>query len=395
MPWPFTSRNPESAGVLPDESTVPPETRFTFRLFHELARQDSSANIFFSPCSVMLCLAMVYDGARGETRSGMADALELSGLDSEAVESTVARLRSVLQKHEADVQLLISNSLWCNRSISVLPAYTARTREIYDAEVHEIDFAAADAAARINAWVSEKTADKIPHMVDRLNPLTLMVALNAIYFKGLWKQPFQRILTRDEPFTTGSGKKKTLPRMLQMGSFRYSEQREFQAVVFPYQGSRIAMYVFLPARNSSLEKLHSSLSAARWDMWRKQFAQTRGSVHLPRFKMSYSAWLKGSLVNLGMGRAFDPERAEFGGIRNEPPQVWIDQVLHRAVAEVNEEGTEAAAVTMSVIMATSALRPHRPEPYFEMIVDRPFLFLIRDETSGNILFLGSVVDPSA
>ncbi len=198
----------------------------------------------------MLCLAMVYDGARGETRSGMASALELSGLDSAEVESAIARLRAVLQAHEAGVQVLISNLLWCNQSIQVDPAYTTRAHEIYDAEVHEIDFAAADAAARINAWVSEKTAGKIPHMVDSLDRLTLLVALNAIYFKGLWKQPFQRDWTRDRPFTTGSGKEKILPRMLQRGRFRYFEQREFQAVVLPYQGSRIAMHVFFRRETS-------------------------------------------------------------------------------------------------------------------------------------------------
>jgi len=394
MRWPFTRRNPESAALLPDDIAAPPEIRFTFKLFHELARQESSANIFFSPCSVMLCLATVYDGAGGETRSGMANALELTGLDSEGVESTINRLRSVLQGHEADVQLLISNSLWCNQSISVLPAYTTRAHEIYNAEVHEIDFAAADASARINTWVSEKTAAKIPHMVDHLDPLTVLVALNAIYFKGLWKHPFQRILTRDEPFTTGLGQRKTLPRMQQGGTFRYWEQSEFQAVVLPYQGSRIAMYVFLPARNSNLERLHGMLSAARWECWRKQFAEKRGSVHLPRFKVNYSAWLRPALVNLGMERAFDPQRAEFGGIRSEPPPVWIDQVLHRAMAEVNEEGTEAAAATMAMLVG-AALRPQRPEPHFEMVVDRPFLFLIQDEASGTILFMGSVVDPNA
>jgi len=259
MRWPFSLRHREGAAVLPGDAAAPPEIRFTFKLFHALARQDSSANIFFSPYSVMLCLAMVHDGARGETRNGMANALELSGLDPEGVESVITQLRSVLPGHEADVQLLISNSLWCNRSIPVLPAYTTRAREIYEAEIHEVDFAAADATAHINAWVSDKTAAKISHMVDRLDPLTLMVALNAIYFKGLWKRPFQRVLTRDEPFTTGSGKKKTLPRMQQGGTFRYWEQPEFQAVVLPYQGSRIAMYVFLPARNSSLEKLHGVL----------------------------------------------------------------------------------------------------------------------------------------
>ena len=394
MRWPFTRGNPEGAAALPDESSAPPETRFTFKLFHELARQEPSANIFFSPCSVMLCLAMVYDGARGETRSGMASALELSGLDSAGVESVVARLRTVLEAHEAGVQLLISNSLWCNRSIQVDPAYSTRAHEIYDAEVEEVDFTAGAAVGRINAWVSDKTAGKIPHMVDSLDPLTLLVALNAIYFKGLWEQPFQRDWTRDGPFTTGSGKEKILPRMLQRGRFRYFERREFQAVALPYQGSRIAMHVLLPARNSSLQKLQDLLGAARWEDWTKQLAPMKGSVQLPRFKMSYAAQLRGALVNLGMERAFDRERAEFGGIRNRPPQVWIDQVLHRAVAEVNEEGTEAAAATMTVMRAMSAMRP-RPEPEFEMIVDRPFLFLIRDETSGNILFMGSVVDPNA
>jgi serpin B len=394
MPWPFTGRSPQGSAALSDEITAPPETRFTFKLFHALARQDPSANIFFSPCSVMLCLTMVYDGARGETRSEMANGLELFGLDSAGVESEIARLRSVLQTHEAGVQLLISNSLWCNQSIQVDPAFTARAREMYDAEVREVDFAAADTPARINAWVSEKTAGKIPHMVDSLDPLTLLVALNAIYFKGLWRQPFRRDWTRDRPFTTGSGKEKILPLMLQRGRFRYFEQREFQAVALPYQGSRVAMYVFLPARKSSLQKLHGLLSAARWESWMKQPAWMPGSVHLPRFKMSYAAQLRTALVNLGMERAFDAERAEFGGIRNEPPRVWIGQMLHRAVAEVNEEGMEAAAATMGMV-PTSAKGWQRPEREFEMIVDRPFLFLVRDERSGNVLFMGSVLDPSA
>jgi len=153
------------------------------------------------------------------------------------------------------------------------------------------------------------------------------------------------------------------------------------------------MYVLLPERNSSLQKLHDLLGAARWEGWTKQLALTKGSVHLPRFKMNYAAELRGALVNLGMERAFDQERAEFGGIRREPPPVWIAQLLHRAVAEVNEEGTEAAAATM-VVMPMMAMRPQRPEPEFEMIVDRPFLFLIRDEMSGSILFMGSVVDPT-
>ncbi len=391
MRWPFTSSHP--AAALRDETPVDPEISFTFKLFHELTRQDPTANIFFSPCSVMLCLALVYDGATGETRSGMAKALELSGLDAAGVGDVVARLRSLLRGQGAGLQLLIANSLWCNPSIRVDPEYVARVQQIYDAEVREVNFAAPDAVAEINAWVKEKTASKIPHMTDRLDPLTLLVALNAIYFKGLWEHPFQRGLTEDRPFTTGSGRQKSLPRMLQSGRFRYFERRDFQAVVLPYERSRIAMYVFLPARKSSLQALRGSLGAERWQEWRSQFATSLGSVGLPRFKMNYAAQLRDALATLGMDRAFDPKWAEFGGIRSGPPPVWIDQVLHRAMADVNEEGTEAAAATMTGMVAL-AWRPGRPEPEFEMIVDRPFLFLIRDESSGNILFVGSVVDPT-
>jgi serine protease inhibitor len=394
MQWPFTRRNRPGAVALSDTSSASPETRFTFKLFQELARRDSSANIFFSPCSVMLCLTMVYDGARGETRRGMANALEFAGLDSNAVDGVVARLRSVLQAREDGVQLLLSNSLWCNQGIPVDSSYTARARKIYDADVREINFAAADAVARINAWVSEKTAGKIPQMVDRLDSRTALVALNAIYFKGLWKQPFRRDSTRDEPFTTGSGKEKVMPRMLQRGKFRYFKEHGFQAVVLPYQGSRIAMYVLLPNQKSGVGKLNALLSAARWEDWLRRFAWTPGSVHLPRFNMSHMPSLRFALGSLGMERAFDRDRAEFGGIRNEPLPVWIDQILHRAVADVNEEGTVAAAAT-GMMMVTAALRSERPEPEFEMIVDRPFLFLIRDETTGNILFMGSVNDPAA
>ena len=395
MRWPFTRRNMKPPDLLADDRAFAPEIRFTFKLFRELAARYSSANIFFSPSSVMLCLTIVYDGATEETRSDMANALQLSGLDFAGVDGVVSRLRSVAEEQDAGVRLLVSNSLWCSLRIRVDPAFRARTHEVYDAEVFEIDFAAGHVADKINAWVSEKTDGKIARMVDSLDRLTLLVALNAIYFKGIWKQPFQRSWTRDRPFTTGLGKQKIVPLMLQRGRFLYFEQRDFQAVVLPYQGARMAMYVFLPAAKSNLKKVHELLSAAAWEEWTKKFASTLGSVHLPRFKMNYEASLKTALTALGMASAFDPKRAEFGRIHDGPPPIWLDEILHRAVAEVNEEGTEAAAVTMTVMRALSATRREPPEPEFEIIVNRPFLFLIRDEASGNILFMGSLVDPTS
>ena len=177
--------------------------------------------------------------------------------------------------------------------------------------------------------------------------------------------------------------------------FSYRKGTGYQAVRLPYQDENLAMYVFLPAAKSNLKKVHELLSAAAWEEWTKKFASTLGSVHLPRFKMNYEASLKTALTALGMASAFDPKRAEFGRIHDGPPPIWLDEILHRAVAEVNEEGTEAAAVTMTVMRALSATRREPPEPEFEIIVNRPFLFLIRDEASGNILFMGSLVDPTS
>ena len=199
-------------------------------------------------------------------------------------------------------------------------------------------------------------------------------------------------MTHDAPFTTASGSKKILPTMRQGGSFRYLENAQFQAVALPYRGSQMARYVLLPAPDSSLAKLVESLSAARWEEWTRQFTESKGSLELPHFKVDSCMQLARTLIEFGMERAFDGKHAEFGGIQDEAP-LWLDQVLHRAVAEVNEEGTEAAAATM-MVFAGSSLRKQRPEPYFRMIVDRPFVFLVRDEVSGAILFLGFVIDPS-
>jgi serine protease inhibitor len=393
MRWPLSRRRPEGATALFSKASNSPETHFTFKLFHELARKDSAANLFFSPCSVMLCLAMVYDGAQGETRRGMAQALQLSGVDSESFENVVARLRTVLGRHDSDVQLLISNSMWCNQNIQVDPEYTARVRSVYDADICRIDFSSADAAAGINAWINKKTGGKISHMIGGLDPLAVLVALNAIYFKGLWQRPFVEEATRHESFTTGSGREKRLPRMLQFGRFQYFERRQFQAVKLPYRGSRFAMYVILPSTKSSLAELHQLLTAKSWEHWTQKFAERAGSLGLPRFKIDCSINLRAALENLGMERAFDHAHAEFGGIRNEPPLVWVDQVMHRAVGEVNEKGTEAAAAT--AVVCVSSMRPRRPTPSFTMIVDRPFLVLIQDELTGTILFIGSVADPDA
>lgn len=392
MPWPFIRRKSEIAPERQNAAAAFPTTGFAFNLFRELAAQSSSENVFVSPASVRLCLLLLYDGARGETGRCIAEALGLSGVGEEDAQLANASLKSTLQNPSQGVQLSLANSLWYQQGIMVDPKYIARAREMYDADVNPLDFARPDAASRINAWVSKKTAGKITRMAGSFDPLTLLVALNAIYFKGSWATPFRRELTLDAPFVTGTGQKKILPTMLQGGTFRYYEQSEFQSVCLPYLNYDILMYIFLPARNSNLRTFHKALNSAAWERWMKKFENVPGTLRLPRTRIDYAAGLRTALTNLGMGVAFDRERAEFTGIKNDLPAIWIDDILHRTFVEMNEEGTEAAAATMGMVFGAS-MKPQRPQRHFQMIVDRPFLFFISERQTGNILFTGSVADP--
>ena len=388
MPWPFARKSSAVLASDVTEASPSPSTRFAFRLFRELAGGDGS-NVFFSPSSVMLCLAMVHEAASGETRQAMAKALEIAGLNPVDIGLAIAALKAPFRRRE-HVEVMGANSLWCSDHVQVRPEYAAKLRNIYDAELATLDFGSADAVPRINAWVNQKTKGKIGHILDVLSPLAALVAVNAIYFKGRWTKPFERELTRDGLFTTATGQKKQLPMMCHSGRYPYYEERELQAVVLPYEGD-MAMHVILPAAHTDSRQFQQSLSSDAWESRVARFEQVLGTIQMPRFKLDFRARLEPALKALGMERAFDPNRAEFDGIGAERPPVWIDQVLHRAVAEVNEEGTEAAAAT--AITQCMSARIERPPRRFQMIVDHPFFVVIRDETSETILFMGWVGDP--
>lgn len=314
--------------------------RLAFKLFRELVAEDGS-NVFFSPSSVMLCLAMVHEVASGETRQAMAKALEIAGLiDTELV---IDALKAPFRLRE-HVEVRGANSLWLSDRVQVRPEYSARLRNIYDAELATLAFEAPDAVPSINAWVDQKTKHKISHIVDVLSALAAVVAVNAIYFKGHWTRPFERELTRDGLFTTATGQKKQLPMMRQAGRYAYCEDRESQAVVLPYEGD-MAMHIVLPAVRTDLRQYQERLSSNVWESRFARFEKVLGTIQIPRFKLDYHPRLEPALKALGMEPAFDPNRAEFNGIRTDRPPGWIDQVLHRAVADANEEGTEAAAAT--------------------------------------------------
>lgn len=389
MPWPFSWK---SAAVLNGEmveSSASPHSRFAFRLFRELSRGDNNANVFFSPSSVMLCLMLVRELASGETRAAMAKTLEISGLDLAGIEREIASLKLGFEPR-ADAELAVANALFLGRHAEVGAALKAQLHARYDAELTKLDFASPEAIATINAWVNDKTRRKIREIVKEISALAALAAVNAVYFKSLWLKPFQRELTQDRPFRTAFGTKKV--RMMSQGdSYRYFEDREVQVAALPYRGG-ISMYIVLPATKADPRGFQHSLNSGLWESWIARSHSMPGMIQLPQFRVDYEAELKGALCALGMERVFDQNRAQFEHVQTDLPPVWLDRVTHRAVAEVNEEGTEAAAATIAHMVFASAMRS-RPPKQFQMIVDHPFLAVIRDETRKVILFMGWIASP--
>ena len=377
-----------SVGTIIERGPFLPD-RFAFKLFRELVSASVTSNIFYSPFSVLLCLMMVWEGARAETCEAMARVLEII----EDPESCLRFLKSTLTASGSGVELTIANSLWCDEQVRIVPAFLAIAREKYAAEIVSLPFRSRDAVPRINAWVAEKTRGKIGSIVDKLDPLELLLALNAIYFKGMWEEPFEKSRTHEEPFFASGKRAVKVPLMRRFDEYLYHEESAFQAVRLPYQGRRVGMYIFLPSKKSGLPAFLRTLTSSQWAGWMRCFTRTEGMVGLPRFKFEHHVELVPILTTLGMSDAFHPGRAQFDGIAPPPPPLYIGRVAHRALVEVNEEGTEAAAVTLIHVALTSALHATKPR-IFEMIVNRPFFFAVRDDHSNMILFMGAVNDPT-
>ncbi len=386
------SEQPGPADVSDDMFAT--STRFGFKLYGQLVTEYEGQNLFVSTPSVAIALAMTYNGAEGTTKDAMARAMSLEGIDLDEVNASYADLLTLLANPDSAVELSIANSLWARQGLPFKDDFLQRNEDFYRAEIASLDFNDPNAARTINAWVNDKTKGKISAIVSPpINPETILFLINAIYFKGAWTYEFDETLTEDRTFHLLNGSSKGHPRMHQSGYYRYLHNDQFQAVRLPYGSKRMSMYVFLPSQESSLKEFQQSLTAENWWDWMSDFRSTEGDVALPRFRLEFETSLNDALHALGMGIAFDPDNADFSAMFpvSADANVYISNVKHKTFVEVNEQGTEAAAITSIEVGATEFM----PEPpqRFSMIVDRPFFFAIRDDQTGIVLFMGSIVDP--
>lgn len=370
-----------------DTKLVDANTKFGFKLFQEILKQDSKKNVFISPSSVAIALSMTYNGASGETQQAMARALELQGISLQDINQANETLKTTLEKADPDIQLSIANSLWAKQGVAFKPEFLQSNRQFYGAKVTELNFASPDATKIINNWVKENTRGKIDQIVNQIQPDDVLFLINAIYFKGKWTKPFEKSQTTERPFYLSDGSQKQHPMMSQSGQYRYYENETFQAVSLPYGKERLSLYVFLPKKDTNLGAFEQQLSLENWQQWINQFQRRSGSIQLPRFKFDYDVQLNNALKALGMESAFS-NGANFSNMTS--ASVAINEVKHKTFVEVNEEGTEAAAATSVGVMLTSARMPEEP---FQMVVDRPFFCAIRDNKTGTVLFMGSIQEP--
>ena len=294
-----------------------------------------------------------------------------------------------LRAYNPKVEIAIANSIWAHRELKVSPEFLERNREHFGSEVATVDFGDTGAVDTINEWVATNTKGKIDQIIESIGPLDVMYLINAIYFNGRWLDIFDEEETRERTVHLADGMRKQHPMMSRSGRYPYLQGAGFQSVKLPYTRHDIGMYVFLPDRDSSLDQFLVDLTADSWESWMSGFSGGGGEIVLPRFSLEYESLLNSPLTGLGMGVAFDPNRAEFPGIT--PTPVYISRVIHKAVVEVTEEGTEAAAVT--VVVETLLGGVEEGGAKFTFVVDRPFFFAIRDDATGTVLFMGAVYDP--
>jgi serpin B len=364
-------------------------TAFALKLYRQVS--GTNGNCFFSPYSISTALAMTYAGARGETEKQMASALCFS-LPQADLHPAFSKLESDVKAAQKEgIALSVANSLWPHKDYPFKDEYLSLIKREYGVSVTPVDYVKETEKARtaINDWVADRTQDKIRDLIQPgiLDPLTRLVLVNAIYFKGKWEQSFKASDTREASFFTAPGQAVTCQLMARKVKARYATFPALDVLELPYAGGGMSMAVLLPKEADGLPKLEQELSPENLARWLGEAREQDVVVFLPRFRMTSLFRLDGTLTAMGMPDAFS-RKSDFSGMDG-TRDLYIGAVIHKAFVDVNEEGTEAAAATAVVMQLRSM---PKPSPVFR--ADHPFVFLIRENRTGSILFMGRVSDPS-
>ena len=386
-------------GILPDpkpinltakaKKLVKADNRFGFELLNRLADTGYAENNFMiSPLSISQALSMAYNGAAGSTKTAFDNTMHFDGMSLQDINQSQKELVSALLPVDPKVALTIANSVWYSNSLQIKDEFVQRNETYYNSQVKALNFNSNASVEKINNWVNEKTNGKITEIVKTLNPLDRLVLINAIYFKGNWRNKFHEEETAPGEFYTEDGEKIIVDMMKTTGDFVYYENVIFNLLEMPYGRKNFSMVVLLPKEGYRVSDIMDSLSAENWQKWlNESYPVEDVPVVFPKFKFSYEQSLVKVLKELGLETAFNKTNADFSGI-NEYEQLFISNVLHKTFIKVDETGTEAAAAT-SVVFGTTSVGPGNP-----FVADHPFVFIIKEKYTQAILFSGVLSNPN-
>lgn len=359
---------------------------FGLNLFSLLYQDAQEDNLFVSPLSISMALGMTLNGAEGETKTAMQQTLAMHGMHSDDINAAYRMVMEILPVLDPSVNVGIANSIWYREGFSVLPDFIAANKTYFDAEVQAMNFSIPSAAPLMNNWVSAKTNGKIESIIQPpIAPDVVMYLINAVYYKAMWASPFDPDATREQTFTLANGRTSSVQMMSKIDSLPYFENDLLSAVDVPYGEGAFTMTFILP--KTSVSDVIEELSPHSWATWTSSMNVQEIELGIPRFTMRYEKELRDVLSAMGMDAAFNPQSADFSRISRQE-QLAISKVKHKSFIEVNEEGTQAAAVTSVGIVGTSV-----PQ-YVRFVADSPFLFAIRERETGSILFLGIMMKPA-
>ena len=385
-----TQAPPTEINALPRALTVTEEkvrnasNEFSFALLGTVSDAQKTSNTFLSPLSASFALGMVMNGANGATYDEMVNALQMRGLTLPEINSGYKSLTQLLLSLDPTVQMRIANSIWYRNTFRAHAAFVDTTKAYFNAEVKALDFAdVAASLSAINNWVSSATNDRIKKVLNSISDEEMMFLINAIYFKGTWRDQFEPAKTVASQFTNSSGVAEPVQLMNRYGSMSYAETATYQAVDLPYGNTAFSMTVVLPRAGQDVNTLARGLTAAGWQALTSSLRSATVNLALPKLKLEYERKLNPDLMALGMVSAFSDMAADFRKLSPDP--VVISFVKQNSFVEINEEGTEAAAVTNVGVSVTSA------PVTVSMRVDRPYLFVIRERLSGTVVFIGRIV----
>lgn len=367
---------------------VKSDQQFAIEFFANVFNEEAAEldkNFMISPLSLSMALAMTWNGADGETKAVMQKVLKLDGYADQEVNEYYEKLREALLKTDPSTKLAIANSIWTNKNIKIKDDFIRLNNEYFNSTVESVDFSDANSVKLMNKWAADNTNNLITHVLDKTNPNALMYLMNALYFKGIWTSEFNSRNTSSKPFYSEDGQTKNVDMMHQKSSFNYNENQTMQIVELPYGNQAFSMIVLLPKEGNKLADVTQELQNSNsWGNLVSGLRSTQVDLYLPKFKTEYSRVLNDVLEKMGMGIAFEPGAADFS--RMTDADAFISFVEQFTYINTDEVGTEAAAVTVVGIELTS----YQPDRTATFNANRPFIYIIRENSTGSILFMGAV-----